>query len=315
VAIGLLVYALVTGTLGARALFSARWRLRSPRLALAAWALLLFSVLTSLVLAGLLVAAPDIRITASLADLLHSCVEAIDQAYQAPADALLHGGGALLTLLVLVQLLVAVTSAVWSTTRARARHMRELRLVARRGPMPGVLVLDHHVPTAYCLGGRRGAVVLTTAALDVLDDDELTAVLEHEAAHRVGRHHLALALARSFAGGGALLPVFRLVASAVAELLEMVADDAAVARVGRGAVSSAVVKITGAHPGRSTGALAAGDTAVLVRLRRLSAPPRPIGRLLSAAVLAGGIWMAVVPVFVAAAPALAAVRWDYCPLA
>ncbi|WP_233153259.1 M56 family metallopeptidase [Kineosporia sp. R_H_3] len=275
---------------------------------------MLLSSLTSLVLAGLLTAAPDSGFTVSLADLMHACAAAVEQAYRAPGDALLHTGGAVLAFGTIAWVPVQFAVYWWSLHRHRARHTRHLRLIARPGPLPGVVVLDHHVPAAYCLGGRRGVVVLTSAALVVLDAAELEAVLAHEAAHRAGRHHLVLTVTRALSRCLALLPTARRAVSAVHELLEMVADDAAVAAAGSGATRSALLKIAvPGFDGRQV-MLAAGDTAVLLRLRRLQDRPRPLQRISSVAMLAAGLAVATLPLLVAAAPALTAVRWDYCPL-
>ncbi|MBI4939381.1 MAG: M56 family metallopeptidase [Actinobacteria bacterium] len=283
-------------------------------MALWIWAFVLLSSLTSLVLAGLLLAAPDSGFTTSLADLMHACAAAMDQAYRAPGDALLHAGGAVLALGITAWVPVQFAVSWWSVSRQRARHARDLRLIARPGPLPGVVVLDHHVPAAYCLGGRRGAVVVTSAALVVLDAAELEAVLAHEAAHRTGRHHLVLTATRALSKCLALLPMARRAVSAVHELLEMMADDAAVAAAGSGATRSALLKIADPGSGRPQVMLSAGDTAVLLRLHRLQDGPRPLRRMSSAALMTAGLAVAALPLLVAAAPAMTAVRWDYCPL-
>lgn len=310
----LLGYAVLVGGVGARWLPAAQWRLRAPRLALAAWGLVLVGSSGSLVLAGLLVAAPDARVAASLADLLHACASAVGQAYRAPGDAAVHAAGAGVALGLPLWVLGTLVVSGWSDSRRRAAHLRGLRLVARSGPVPGVLVLDHHVPAAYCLGGSRGVVVVTSSALAVLNDGELLAVLAHERAHRTGRHHLVLSMTRALAGSVAILAPSRLAMTAVGELLEMLADDMAVRRAGRVATRRALVKMAGPLPGPAVG-LAAGDTSVLLRVQRLRRSPRPMQPASRSALLVAGVWVLAVPVLVAAAPALAALRWDYCPLA
>lgn len=313
-AVALLSYAALVGSLVPGWLCRAQWRLRSPRLALAGWGLLLFSVLSSLVLAGLLLAAPDTRITASLADLVHACVQAVDQAYSAPGDASLHLAGAVLALAVLSRVLVGFAVLSWRTSKERSRHLQGLRLIAREGPAQGVLVLDHDVPAAYCIGGRRGAVVVTSAVLAKLDDDELTAVLAHEYAHRSGKHHLVLTVVRALACSVPGLPVARRAVAAVSELLEMSADDAAVDRVGADATRAALLKVADPRPGPATATLAAAGTAVSVRIQRLRQTPRRMHAFSSSVLLGTGLCIAVLPVLVAAAPASTAIEWNYCPL-
>lgn len=314
VAVALLSYAALVGSLVPGWLCRTGWRLRSPRVALAAWGLLLFSVLSSLVLAGLVLAAPDSRTTASLTDLVHACVKAVVQASRAPGDAALHLAGAVLALIVLSRVLVALAVLTWRTSRERSRHLHGLRLVARDGPAQGVLVLDHDVPAAYCIAGRRGAVVVTSAVLAELDDDELTAVLAHEFAHRSGKHHLLLTVVRALACGVAVLPVAKRAVAAVSELLEMSADDAAVARVGAEVTRAALLKVADPRRGPAAATLAAADTAVLIRIQRLRQTQRRTPALSASVLLVAGLCLVVLPVLVAAAPASAAFGSDYCPL-
>ena len=58
---------------------------------------------------------------------------------------------------------------------------------------PDVRVLDHEVPLAYCLPGRRTSrVVVSAGTLGLLAGDEVDAVLAHERAHLRARHDLVL---------------------------------------------------------------------------------------------------------------------------
>lgn len=314
-AVPLLAYAAILGLLGPAWLCTAGWTLRAPRVALAAWAGTLAGSLVSLVLAGVLVAAPDARVTTSLADLLHACASALHEAYRAPGDTALHAAGAGLALGLPVKVLASLVASAWSGRRRRAAHLRDLRLVAGTGPVPGVAVVTHPVPAAYCLGGRRGVVVVTSSALAILEPGELAAVLAHEKAHQRGRHHLIVSVTRALASGVWILPPARRAVAAVHELLELVADDAAVRRAGRQATRAALLKLADPRQTRPVAGLAAGDTAVLLRLQRLHLARRPVhpGWRVASVVAAAGI--AAVPFLVAAAPALAALRWDYCPLA
>lgn len=119
-------------------------------------------------------------------------------------------GLALLTLVVgglLVGGLVAGARA-WRA----ARGQRELLALAGRNQpgLPGVTVLDHPVPLAYCLPrrlrGRPGPVVVTTATLELLDPAQLAAVLAHEHAHQARRHHALLPAAQALRIGFPWLP-------------------------------------------------------------------------------------------------------------
>jgi Zn-dependent protease with chaperone function len=96
---------------------------------------------------------------------------------------------------IIARLLYCV-AAGWSTTRRRRRRQRHgVQLIAHRHASSGALVVPHDSALVYCLPGKRGQVVLTSGAIDALDEAELTAVLAHERAHLRMRHDTVLAAA------------------------------------------------------------------------------------------------------------------------
>ncbi|MEV7598535.1 M56 family metallopeptidase [Kitasatospora sp. NPDC089797] len=168
--------------------------------------------------------------------------------------------------------LTAVLAAVGARARrARRRHRAVLDVVAVRDRRWGALVLEHAHPTVYCLPGRRSRVVLSRGALRLLDERQLTAAVAHEHGHIRGRHHLFRLPADTFALLLGPLPLARLGRSEVALLLEMAADDAALAEVSRSELASALCALagSGAAPGHGLGVAATG---VLARVRRLARP-------------------------------------------
>jgi Peptidase family M48 len=117
--------------------------------------------------------------------------------------------------------LAAIGRLIWATARAmamagrrRARHDETLALVARPGPLPGMVVLDNDRPLVYCLPGR-GRVVVTSGALSRLNHAQLQAVLAHERAHLPARHHLVIMLARVLPDA---LPGIRFLATAADQI-------------------------------------------------------------------------------------------------
>jgi Zn-dependent protease with chaperone function len=84
-------------------------------------------------------------------------------------------------------------------------------------------------------------IVLTSAALAVLDPAQLTAVLAHERAHLAGRHHLLIAPTRALAACLPGVPLFTRAPAEVTRLAEMCADDAAARRGGRPALIAALL--------------------------------------------------------------------------
>ncbi|MER6951729.1 M56 family metallopeptidase [Nonomuraea sp. NPDC000554] len=128
----------------------------------------------------------------------------------------------------LAVLVVVLLTAGVQALRARRRHRMLLALISRDDPgVPGVRVLDHPGAAAYCVPGLRSQVVVSEGALKLLSQDEMTAVLAHEAAHVRERHDLVLL---PFAALRRALPWSKVVCEAQAQvelLVEMAADDRA----------------------------------------------------------------------------------------
>ncbi|WP_234706014.1 M56 family metallopeptidase [Mycolicibacterium setense] len=187
---------------------------------------------------------------------------------------------------VLVVALLAVTAAVatnttrrvivtlYRTRRANGRHVEAVRIIGRPTEHDGVVAIPADQPTAYCVsGGRRRAIVVTTAALELLDPPALAAVLAHERAHLRERHHLIIGLLSTLAAALPRLPLTRAAARAVPALLEMCADDAATRRHGREPLLAGLVTLS-TRLRLPDGVLAATGTAVADRVTRLLQPRR-----------------------------------------
>jgi peptidase M48-like protein len=113
---------------------------------------------------------------------------------------------------------------------------------------------------------------VTTAAVAALDGPQLDAVLAHENAHLAGRHHQLLMVLRALAARLAHLPLFARGAAAVADLLEMCADDGAARRHGPRPLVAGMLAL--ASPPPPTAGLAVAATAAAARAHRLSTPAR-----------------------------------------
>ncbi|MER6357216.1 M56 family metallopeptidase [Streptomyces sp. NPDC001634] len=161
--------------------------------------------------------------------------------------------------------------------RARRRRLDLLALVGQRAPEYGTTIVEHGVPAVYCLSGRGARVVVTRGALDVLSETQLRAVLEHERAHIVGRHHLLRVLAEAFSRTFRGLPLGRHAKERTFLLLEMIADDRAL-RFHPGEVPTTAMHEVAA--GRAPlAALGASGSGVAIRLRRVLTPqPRAATR-------------------------------------
>ncbi len=297
---------------GAPALARAQWPDRAPRLAVAAWLALAGSAAASVMLGGLALVVPTVRVRADLADLLTACVMALRAQYAHPGGAALAGAGAVLALAVIARVSWCAARMLAAGALARRRHRRGLGLAGRPDPRLGAVVIDHHEPAAWCLPGGRRQVVLTTGAIAALDDGQIAAVLAHERAHQRGRHHLLVSLAGALAAAFPRIPAFRQAHEQVARLAELLADDAATAACPRLAVAGALLALGAAAPAPAAG-LGAGGSATGARVRRLIAAPRPLSRPASAAGVLMVAALAAFPLLTAAGPALAARGENYCP--
>ncbi|MFF3111281.1 M56 family metallopeptidase [Kitasatospora sp. NPDC057904] len=184
--------------------------------------------------------------------------------------------------------------------RARRRHRKVLDVVAVRDRRWNALVLEHAHPTVYCLPGRRSRVVVSRGALELLDECQLAAAVAHEREHIRGRHHLLRLPADAFALLLGRLPLARLGRAEVALLLEMAADDAALARVSRSELASALCALA-TSPAPPGGSLGVAATGVLTRVRRL-AHPAGGRRRRRAAWWAGVVAIPLLPYLLACAP-------------
>jgi Zn-dependent protease with chaperone function len=91
---------------------------------------------------------------------------------------------------------------------------------------PGMRVIDHPAPVAYCLpGAGQSATVLSNGLLRLLDAEQLRAVIAHEQAHLVQQHHLVLLAFKSWHSALPWFPIANRAENAVALLVEMLADD------------------------------------------------------------------------------------------
>lgn len=117
--------------------------------------------------------------------------------------------------------------------RSRQRFLRKLEVVGR-ADVGGyeTLIIDDKQSQAFCTGLLRPRIYVSRGTLDLLNDDELLAVVAHEAHHARRRDPLRLFIARALADALFFLPVLRRLADRYAALAELAADEAAVRRSG-----------------------------------------------------------------------------------
>ena len=140
------------------------------------------------------------------------------------------------------------TAVVVQMTRQARRSRETARLLlrgAQRRRMHGhwVSVIEADRPLAFTFPVRQGGIVLSAAAVDALDGDELSAVLEHEGAHLRQHHHVVTAFAAALATSLRWVPLVAAAADALPHYLEIAADNEASRRAGTPALVSALIKL------------------------------------------------------------------------
>jgi Zn-dependent protease with chaperone function len=305
-AAALLVYAALL-LAAAPVLARAHWPERAPRLAVAAWLGLATSAIASVVLAGLALLVPAPKVSHGIAWLLATCGMQLRARYHHPGGPALAAAGALVAVALVTRLAWCAVATLTVTARAGRRHRLRLLLAGRPDPRLGALVVEHGEPAAYCMPGAGHPVVLTTAALRLLDDAQLGAVLAHERAHQAGRHHLLVSLAAVPAAAFPGVPAFRYARDEVARLVELAADDVAAARSPRLAVAEALLTLGEARAVQAAWALGAGGSTAADRVRRLIAAPNPLSRVASTVGTLTVAALVALPLILLAAPAFGTV--------
>jgi Zn-dependent protease with chaperone function len=169
------------------------------------------------------------------------------------------------------------------TARARRRHRELLELVVQpAADLPDTRLLEHPVPVAFCIPGARPLLVLSSGLVAELDGDQLAAVVAHERAHLREHHHLLLLPFVAWAAALPVLPAAGRAHAAVHDLVEMRADDVALASLSgpaaRRTLARAIVAAAEGAGGAGipNGALAITGSATGARVVRLLEPPRPL---------------------------------------
>ncbi|MEV0777757.1 M56 family metallopeptidase [Streptomyces sp. NPDC050433] len=293
-------HALVTGTLAPYLLARATRLHRVPTAAITAWLGLAVTFVVSGALAfyHLLLSGPHMH--DGLVGLLTACgLMTGGPARNAPPTPTDLAAVLLPAALVLLPAFALVRIS-WRMRRARRRQRDLLTLVGSPAPEYGATVVEHEVPAVYCLPGRAPRVVVTSAAMRVLDDEQLRAVLAHEHAHIAGRHHLLLAVTEAFARAFPGLPLARLVREQTALLLEMAADDRALRGHPREVLAAAMYEVAA---GRTPYvAMGAGGSGALIRIRRVLDPhPKP-GRATRAGIVLTSSAAPLLPLLIACGP-------------
>lgn len=267
----LLLYGLVVSVAGPPVLARLTRRGIAPQLGIAAWSAAMAVVILTWTGAAIMLVTEAVHWNRD-AHWVSACVVEVLRSIDGRAAALLQG-----TLIAVSAVAAAVLPlVVWRAGRGMLRmrthtlrHARTARVIGQRLPGTDAVVVDTADRLAYCVAGRPKTIVITTGALDALVPDQLGAVLAHERAHLIGRHHLLLASVRGLAAAAPWMRLFRDGATEIALLLEMCADDSAARSHGRRALLGGLLALTGSSVAPA-GALGASGGDVLARAHRLT---------------------------------------------
>jgi len=212
-----------------------------------------------------------------------------------------------------VHLLLNLALTLVRAGRQRSRHRQLVGLLSAPMPeRPGMRILDYAAPVAYCLpGASRSVTVLSAGLIDLLDDDQLMAVIAHERAHLSQRHHVVLLAFRAWRSALPWFPIASLAQDAVGLLVEMLADDTARHAVRDDVLAAAVALVASADDGqqehspvaRRDGVPAANAASIARRVQRLANGARPLALPARIAAGAGAIALVAVPTILLVFPA------------
>lgn len=233
-------------------LSGARWTSRGPSAAMVLWQGIALAGGLSMI--GAFLCWGLAPLNQGLLPALGTLARALVQGQDLPHVDLIHVFALSLAALLFGHLTLTLIRNAVRLSRLRQRHREMLRFLSTSGThKPGTVVIEHATPLAYCLPGAGKLTVLSSGLLESLNERELWAVLAHESAHLDQRHDLLLLAFTSWHDALPWLPTTRMALQAVGELIEELADDAALLTAERSDLlgALAVVATAGEASGES----------------------------------------------------------------
>lgn len=141
-----------------------------------------------------------------------------------------------------------------------------------------VVLLPVDRPIAISFRTPQPVIVVSQGLVDRLDNDELAAVVDHEAAHLAHRHQRLQAVRVAVAPTVGRLPIIRRSIAALDLALERSADEAAAGHDPnrRAALRRSLLTLTGLAPVPGAAAGFADAETLAARVRALDEPPAPL---------------------------------------
>jgi len=142
-----------------------------------------------------------------------------------------------------LMLLLGLVVAALRNHSARLRQRTMIDLVCTKSAIdPAVFVLPHQDAAAYFVPGRGGRIVISDGAMQVMQAEELQAVIAHEMGHKKARHGALLTVLQSMVPFVTFFPAARYCQSEIQSLIEMCADDSAAKKTSALALRAALQK-------------------------------------------------------------------------
>ena len=278
-------------------------------LGLAAFGLILPSSVFVLLGSG-----PALQASLALFGALGSCYDLVGLAAKAPAPSLIAA------VVLFSSIAIALRSGLRQALQTRrgvrplaafARESSRLQAAAGLVGLAPELVCEvvASAETSFCYGLIRRRIIVTSALAEQLTDDELAAVLAHEAQHLRSFDPARMLAARATAAGFFWLPLTRELCERYLVAKELAADRAAVSLIGARPFCSALLKVAAPAPA-GTASFGAGSLERRVEAILGGAAPavplsgRRVGLTLASSLAAAAlvIWAWTIP----AAPAATA---------
>jgi len=159
----------------------------------------------------------------------------------------------------------AAASSVARCAVALPSHLS--RLLDKHALADRVILIDDRRPTAFSIGLATPRIVLSTGLLDLLDEDELEAVLLHEQSHVRHWDPAGLLVTRTLGTVFFFIPMCQALARRHQAAVELAADDDVIAAQGQTlSLASAVGKLLRPNALAGAGAFMAGADLRLSRL-------------------------------------------------
>ena len=178
-----------------------------------------------------------------------------------------------------LRLILSTRRRIASLMTAQRPMTKRLRRLLLRSQLAGIAVLvDAELPLVFTQGLLNPKVWLSTGLMRMLTDDELEAVLRHEAHHRKVRDPLKILIARCLAQALFFVPAARDICEAYCVAKEIAADDSATRAMGNALpLARAIRKLLAIRPAPMPGiAFTSALGAMEARLLALLNPARPL---------------------------------------